>query len=65
MFWNIAGWMLWGFTALLSVGLVFSNHRDGGVRLMLRTQGLVLAIGLVATVAFPVSKFHLLWILPV
>jgi hypothetical protein len=62
---TIAGWLLWGLIALFSVGLLFSGNRDGGVRFMSRTQGLLLALGLVATVAFPISKFHLLWIFPV
>src|SRR5687768_5303516 len=65
MFWNIAGWILWGLIALLSIGLLFSGNRDSGMRFMLRTQGLVLAIGLAITLAFPISKFHLLWIFPV
>jgi len=65
MAWTIASWTLWGLTSLVCAGLLLCGHRDGGVRFMLRMQGLVLALGLLATVAFPVSKFHLLWIFPV
>lgn len=65
MFSTIAGWTLWGLLALLSVGCILSGNRDLGVRFMMRTQGFVLALGLGATAALPISKFHLLWILPV
>jgi hypothetical protein len=65
MFSTIAGWTLWGLLALLSVGCVLSGNRDLGVRFMMRAQGFVLALGLAATAVLPISKFHLLWILPV
>ena len=65
MFWTVAGWIIWGLVALIALGCILSANRDLGVRFMMRVQGVVLALGVVATAVFPVSKFHLLWVFPV
>jgi hypothetical protein len=61
----ICGWTLWCFVALLSMGMILNSDRDGGVRFLMRTNGVVLAVGLAATALLPVSRFHLLWFVPV
>lgn len=65
MFWSIAGWVVWGLVALLSLCCFLPGSRDGGVRFMMRTNGFVLALGLIAIAALPISKLHILWVVPV
>ena len=57
--------ILWGGVAVYALAFLLNSNPDGGVRYMMRTHGVVLAIGLAVTLLFPVSKFHLLWVIPI
>jgi len=43
---TVLGWILWGGVAVLTLGVLLSGNRDGGVRYMMRTHAIVLAIRL-------------------
>src|SRR5262245_50750810 len=62
---TVLGWILWGALAMLSLGCLLNGNPDGGARSMMRTQGFILAMGLAATAMLPISKFHLLWVVPI
>src|SRR5580692_4935714 len=59
-------WILWVLVALNALcWLVISLVRgDPGGRWLFRVQGLTWLVGVVATGAFHISKFHLVWIFP-
>ena len=65
MVWIIVGWVFWSLVAVFALAFLLNGNRDGGVRYMMRTQGIVLVIGLAATALLPVSKLHLLWVIPI
>jgi len=57
-------WIVWGIAAMV-VLFLFMNYlscRRTGDSHFFGLPALVLAIGLIVTVIFPISKFHLLWI---
>ena len=68
------GWILWGLAALYFAAVLlpyftagapgFASDKVRG-RLLVGTQGLIMLAGLAVTAAFPVSKFHLVWVVPV
>lgn len=60
---EILGWIIWGVAALFGVGfLMMRNKKEAWVQSALRQQGMILLAGVVITLLFPVSKFHLLWV---
>jgi hypothetical protein len=62
---GVIGWVLWGLVLLWGLGTVGSRNSDGGVRLMMRTQGFVLLVACAVTVLLPVSRYWLLAAIPV
>lgn len=60
----ICGWILWCIVALISLCFIVHYDKDNCVRYMMRMNGVALAIGLVMTALLPISKFHLLWVVP-
>jgi len=62
---SVLGWILWGLALVYGVAVTFSSHPDGGVRSMMRTQGLVLLTGCALTALLPISKLWLLLAVPV
>ena len=57
------GWILWGLTAVVTLSMM-SGPLYPGFANITRTQVRVLIVGLWVTLLFPVSKLHLLWVLP-
>src|SRR5579872_1077894 len=72
---GVIGWILWGLVALYIIAVLLPDFVAGGPdlrgesvrrgRLLVGTQGLVMLAGLVITATLPVSKYHLLWVVPV
>jgi hypothetical protein len=59
----ILGWIVWCLVAVVALFLM-SGSSYPGVGYIMRIQGFVLVIGLVVTLLTPVSKLHLLWVVP-
>jgi hypothetical protein len=59
-------WIIWVLVALNALCWLFVSlfRGDPGGRWLFRVQGLIWLVGVVATAALSVSKFHLLWIFP-
>ena len=60
----VCGWIVWCFVALLSLHFLLYVNSDGGLRFLMRTQGVALAIALGITAVCDVSKLHLFWVVP-
>ncbi len=62
----ILAWVVWGtcaFILLCQIPIMFD--RDPGKRLMAGSFAVIGSLGLAATLFYGVSKFHMLWWLPV
>lgn len=65
---EVIGWVAWGLVSLYFIAIILSAfHARAGrqTRLEGGIQGIILFIGLIITAAFPISKFHLLWLFPI
>lgn len=64
---DILSWLVWGFALIFTIAqwqLKF-GHADGGVRLIAGRNAMVLSVALLICLFPGVSKFHLIWAVPI
>lgn len=61
---QVIEWIVWMSALLVGVGFALSNIADPGVRTMMRQSSALLLTGVGITLVFHVSKFHLIWGVP-
>lgn len=62
---EIAEWVVWGIAMLLGFAFLMNRHKDGGVALLSRRYAILVLAGALITFVTDISKFHLLWWMPI
>jgi len=63
---HILSWVIWAIAmVILLIQIPLFFHRDPGVGRLAKRFGFLIAVGLVVTLFTSLSKFHLIWWVPV